>query len=97
MISVDCYVIMPNHVHMILFIDRSTEQGVSAPTLSHVVQQMKGHVTKCIGKAVWQSRFYDHVIRNVQDYREIWTYIENNPAKWLEDRYYVPDRDMMIL
>ena len=58
------------------------------PTMSRVVQQMKGYVTKRISQSVWQSRFYDHVIRSERDYRDIWDYIENNPARWTEDRYY---------
>ena len=53
-----------------------------------VIQQMKGYVTKQIGFTVWQKLFYDHIIRNENDYREIWEYIENNPIKLTEDRFY---------
>ena len=35
-----------------------------------------------------QRSFHEHVIRNENDYREIWEYIDANPAKWAEDRYY---------
>ena len=59
-----------------------------APTVTTVIQQMKGYVTKQIGFTVWQKLFYDHIIRNENDYREIWEYIENNPIKWTEDRFY---------
>jgi hypothetical protein len=38
---------------------------------------------------VWQRSFYEHVIRNEHDYREIWRYIEGNPGKWTEDKYYL--------
>lgn len=37
---------------------------------------------------LFQRSFYDHVIRNESDYQEIWTYIDQNPAKWSEDRFY---------
>ena len=37
---------------------------------------------------VWQRSYYEHIIRNEQDYREIWKYIEGNPGKWAEDMYY---------
>ena len=40
-----------------------------------------------IGK-LWQRSYHEHVIRNEQDYLEIWNYIDSNPAKWSEDRYY---------
>ena len=39
---------------------------------------------------LWQRSFHEHVIRNENDYREIWNYIDANPAKWVEDRYYEP-------
>ena len=33
----------------------------------------------------WQPRFYDHVIRDFEDYQRISKYIINNPANWNED------------
>ena len=37
---------------------------------------------------VWQRSYHEHVIRGENDYRIIWEYIENNPARWTEDRYF---------
>lgn len=37
---------------------------------------------------IWQRSYYDHIIRDDEDYFKIWKYINNNPAKWLEDKYY---------
>ena len=34
-------------------------------------------------KKLWQKSYYDHVIRNQQDYDETWQYIENNPTRWM--------------
>ena len=59
-----------------------------APTISIVVQQLKGIITKQIGQSVWQKLFYDHVIRDQRDYDEIWKYIDGNPSKWEEDCFY---------
>lgn len=56
---------------------------VSAPTISRVMKQFKGSITKQVGRPIWQKSFYDHGIRNQQDYNEIWQYIENNPLKYL--------------
>ena len=56
--------------------------------MAGIIQQMKGYVTKQIGFPAWQKLFYDHIIRNENDYGEIWYYIENNPLKWTEDRFY---------
>ncbi len=89
-ISVDRYVVMPNHIHLLLQINTDTDgRPMVAPTISIVVQQLKGVITKQIGQSVWQKLFHDHVIRNEQDYLKIWEYIENNPAKWEEDCFYM--------
>ena len=47
-----------------------------------VVGHMKRWVSMQIGQSIWQKSFYDHGIRNQQDYNEIWEYIENNPLKY---------------
>ena len=59
-----------------------------APTISTVIQQLKGVITKQIGWSVWQKLFHDHVIRNEKDYLKIWEYIDNNPISWKEDCFY---------
>ena len=91
-ISVDNYVIMPNHIHLLLQI-RTDENGraMLAPTISKVIQQMKGYVTKRIGSSIWQKLFHDHVIRDEAGYLKIWNYIEGNPSKWEEDCFYVKE------
>ena len=78
------YVIMPDHIHMILII--SNDEGgrmISAPTksLSTVIGQMKRWVSKEIGFPVWQKSYYEHVIRNEQDYISKAEYIQNNIYK----------------
>jgi len=50
---------------------------------------MKGYVTKQIGFSVWQKSFHDHIVRGKQDYEKILDYIENNPSKWSEDKFYI--------
>ena len=83
---------MPNHLHLLLRI-MSDDSGrpMVAPTISTVVQQMKGVVTKQIGKNIWRRSFHDHIIRNEKDYLKIWEYIDSNPIKWLDDCFYVTD------
>ena len=91
-IHIDKYVIMPNHVHLILVVDRvSGPPRASAPTMAAVpnaVSALKRLVNREIGGNIWQRSYHEHVIRNEKDYREIWTYIDENPAKWAEDRYF---------
>ncbi|MCL2397424.1 MAG: hypothetical protein FWC93_05090 [Defluviitaleaceae bacterium] len=89
-VSVDKYVIMPNHLHFIISItDDVSGRTQFAPTIGRIVKQFKGVVTKKIGYSIWQKSYHDHIIRNETDYQRIWQYIDNNPASWQEDCYYV--------
>ena len=92
-IRLDKYVVMPNHIHLLLrFVP--AEGGQSRPPLQKVMQSLKSVTTrKCwqfgISK-LWQRSFYDHVIRNETDYLRIWQYIEENPLRWSEDIFFEP-------
>ena len=91
-VSVEHFVIMPNHVHLLLQINAGSDRRpMAAPTISMVINQTKGVVSKKAGFSVWQKGFYDHVIRSEQDYSDIWSYIEGNPCKWAEDKLYISD------
>ena len=93
MISVDHFVIMPNHIHLLLQINTDVDgRSMIALTISTVVRLMKGAVSRQAGFAVWQKGFYDHVIRNDNEYKDIWNYIEGNPGKWVEDKLYTCTR-----
>lgn len=79
---------MPNHIHILLFIDGFTAGASPRPTLSDVICTFKSLTArehnKHFGKtSVWQASFFDHIIRNEQDYREHYRYIEDNPTMWL--------------
>lgn len=80
--AVDKFSIMPDHVHMLITIRADNRRIISAPTLSTIVGSMKRWVSRQAGRPVWQKSFYEHSVRNQQDYDEIWTYIENNPLKY---------------
>ena len=88
-ISVEQYVIMPDHVHLLLLIHADDcGRPMVAPTISRVVQQLKGYVTKNIGVSLWQKLFFDHIIRNRQDHEEHVKYILENPLRWHYDKLY---------
>jgi len=84
------YIIMPNHIHFIMAIVDSTNgrSGTPAPTIGQIVGQFKSYVVKQLGYEVWQKGFYDHIIRDQKDYDKIWYYIDTNPERWVEDKYY---------
>ena len=93
-VFVDRYVVMPDHIHILLRIDTNPSgTGDPAPTIGNVIGWYKYQVTKqtnmqmnMSGVKLFQRSYYDHVIRNQQDYDEAWVYIENNPRKWLLQR-----------
>ena len=77
------YVIMPNHIHLVIELDNH----ITLP-ITTVIGLLKSGISREIGFSVWQRSFHDHIIRNEIDYKRIWQYIENNPAKWAMDKYY---------
>jgi REP element-mobilizing transposase RayT len=95
---IDKYVIMPNHIHLIIFIDISTtaENDIDrrleiAPTrmsIPNIVRYLKSTVTKQCNESIWQKSYYDHVIRNETEYNNISRYIIHNPINWINDEYY---------
>jgi len=98
-ISVDNYVIMPNHIHLLIAIQKSETSSVgengamrtSRPTSASIpslMRSFKTMVTKEIGFSLWQTTYHDHIIRDEADYQRRWRYIDENPAKWAEDEFY---------
>lgn len=88
-LSLEGYVIMPNHIHLLLRVC-ADEYGrpMVAPTMSRVIKQLKGIVSKQIGTSIWQKSFHDHIIRNREDYEEHLRYIYENPIRWYCDELY---------
>ena len=103
-LSLDRFVIMPNHVHLLLRIKENGPSGTPAPTnmdngpsgtpaptnetLPKLISTFKRFTNRRCGAKLWQRSYHGHVIRNENDYREIWEYIEGNPARWADDRYF---------
>ena len=85
---VDSFVIMPNHIHMILVV----EPG--GTDVSVVMGALKSHLTRRFREQypemrVWQTSFHDHVIRSWKQYQRIREYILTNPMRWNKDCFYV--------
>ena len=99
-ITLDEWIIMPNHVHGIIFINQPYEGGSrTAPTqpkplpLSRLVGAFKTVSSKQInihrkmpGIPFWQRGFYEHVIRHEEALNRIRDYIATNPRRWQIDR-----------
>ena len=96
-INVDKYVIMPNHIHFILFVSNYQnhhDDGTSrtpSPTNSTVakfISTLKRFCNKEFGENIWQRSSHDHIIRNDKDYSAIWEYIDTNVLRWEKDCFY---------
>ena len=92
-VTVDQYVIMPNHIHILLIVYEDGSPRTSTPTrqtsaVSHFVSTFKRFCNKDYGGNIWQRGFYDHIIRNQHDYENIVKYIYENPMRWYYDELY---------
>jgi putative transposase len=102
-IEIDQFIVMPNHLHAILMINHSgTTQG-SFPTMAlpGYIQRFKSLTTRLyiegvkngcyppFDKKLWQKSYYDHIIRSEKQYQKVSEYIQTNPLKWQEDKYFV--------
>ena len=59
----------------------------SIPTM---VRTFKAAVTRRVGRelnatGIWQRNYYEHIIRDHEDWDRIHQYIESNPSMWAED------------
>lgn len=89
-VRTDAFCLMPNHIHGIIVI---SEGGQGGPTLSKIIQSYKSVTARmCFKyniKTIWQRNYYGHIIRNELEYQKIYEYIETNPLKWADDKYYI--------
>jgi len=75
-------------------------QGI-APTVGDVVEAFKSLSTndfirnvkqnnwRTFYKKLWQRNYFEHIIRNEKFYNQISEYIQTNPLKWQDDKYYI--------
>lgn len=96
-IKIDNYIIMPNHLHMIVVIFRERTIHESPLQKRSLLSQIVGYTKMNISKQihsinkninVWQRGYHDHIIRNKHEYQKILEYIETNPLKWEDDKYF---------
>lgn len=87
------FIVMPNHIHVLLVLERGgmgscRPTAVNSPSIMMIVRGLKRQTTMALKRSIWQSSFYEHIIRDETSYRECLQYMENNPARWAEDDYY---------
>jgi len=94
-IKIDKFVIMPNHIHLLIQISETNKSvglsGTSAPTKSLIAQfisTFKRFCNKEYNENIWQRSYHDHIIRGKEDYDKIWEYIDTNVLRWEKDCFY---------
>ena len=88
-IRIENYIIMPNHVHMIIELTRQENGSSRTPTPTNakipiIVSTLKRLTNKEIENKIWQRNYYEHIIRNEKEYYEIIKYMQNNPIRWIQ-------------
>ena len=98
--TIDRYVIMPNHIHLVIMITDSDELRAiresplrGRSVISKIIGYIKMNASKEIHNrygnvTVWQRGSHDHIIRNREDYDEHIKYIYENPTRWEFDELY---------
>jgi REP element-mobilizing transposase RayT len=81
-VKVHNYVIMPNHVHMLI------ELVSQEKDIPQIIGLLKSTVSKQSGFSVWQKSYHDRIVRNFKEYSAFDYYIDNNPKRWLKDCYF---------
>ncbi len=94
-ISVLNYVIMPNHIHLIvmLYSDNNVfcdcnSTNPANDDIPMMISAFKRLINKEIGHNIWQRSYHDRIIRNETALNTIWDYIESNPVRWKKDCFY---------
>jgi REP element-mobilizing transposase RayT len=91
-ISLDAFVVMPNHVHGIIRIDHRASDSPSRSPLSEIVRGFKTYAARRVnqhrgvsGVPVWQRGYYERIIRDDRELENVRRYIRENPARWPTD------------
>jgi len=97
-LTLDQYVIMPNHIHFIAVIKDAQPVGVagkppatqkSKQLIPLIVHAYKAAVSRKLKFSPWQRSYWDNIIHDEDEYARIYRYIVNNPATWAKDRFYI--------
>ncbi|WP_336767781.1 hypothetical protein [Pantoea endophytica] len=82
-LTLDSFVVMPNHLHGIIWLT-----GDNTVSLSTIIALYKAGMSRMWQQSLWQRNFYERVIRDERELFFARQYIEQNPLRWTLDRYY---------
>ena len=86
-LSVDRYVIMPDHIHAVIFLHGNAGGASPSPTLDDVICAFKSLTSRsCKQKygieKMFQRSSAEHIVRDREDYETRRKYIYENPERW---------------
>ena len=86
-INITDYVIMPNHIHILLHVHEhfncnELSEYRQHSRVSQFVSTFKRFCNKDYGTNIWQRHFFDHIIRDREDLENHINYIKSNPMNW---------------
>ncbi|MCE5284315.1 MAG: transposase [Pelosinus sp.] len=95
-INIEEFQIMPNHIHYIVSVTNCnmSKKKMGLPDIIHgfktfttkkYIDGVNQNKWKPFHQKLWQRNYYEHIIRNEEDYRNISEYISNNPIQWQKD------------
>ncbi len=95
-LKIYAYVIMPNHIHMIINPAQRTAGASPRPTIMDIICAYKSLTTRECKRLrptdrIFQTSFFEHIIRNKEEYEKTLKYIRDNPAHWVYDTLYQID------
>ena len=100
-VETGAFVIMPNHIHGIIFITNSISHEVGGeapplrkPTFGQIIGYLKYQSTKEMNAVnntgtitkFWQRNYHEHIIRNEKELKQKTNYILENPSRWDDDQ-----------
>ena len=97
-IELDEFIIMPNHIHGIIFIKDSIEKidlgdivgAFKSKSVNEWLKYIKTNNIDALGK-FWHRNYHESIIRDEEHLNKVREYIKNNPMKWKldgKDRYF---------
>ena len=80
-VELDAFVVMPNHVHVLVCLDRRRRP----PPIPAVVGAFKARASRRADRALWQRGYHDRIVRGERELEAFREYIETNPLRWALD------------
>ncbi len=85
-VSLDHWVLMPNHLHAIVWLNDDNDRSLSAIVAAFKARSTsKIRATNATKVILWQRGFFEHIIRNQSDLLRVRQYIVDNPINWSLD------------